>query len=363
MRTFAACFARSLLAAMALSLITSFAAVLAAPALIGPLPPVPIPPENPSTPDKVELGKLLFFDSRLSSDGSRSCAHCHQPHMGWAFRDRQSPAFPSQVERRASMPLVNVAYNTPLLWDGRATTLEAQALGPIQNPLHMNQNLDLLIERLKVLPGYLSRFRAAFGTGPTPEAIAKALAAFQRTIVSGDSPFDRYAKGDPSALSAPARRGLDLFQGKARCILCHNGPTFSNNAFHNLGLPKADFLNDPKVLASVRFDAKRMGVPEYADLSEDPGRYLVTKQDKDFGAFKTPSLRNVTTRRPYMHNGAFETLREVIEFYNRGGGDNPRKDPLLAPLNLTEGERADLLAFLESLTGELPVVVPPELPE
>jgi len=336
---------------------------IASSAEIGPLPPVPIPAQNPMTPEKVSLGKMLFFDYRLSADGSRSCVHCHQPDQGWAFKDRQSPAYPTQVERRASMTLINVAYNTTLIWDGRATTLEKQALGPIQNPLHMNQNLDLLIERLNAIPDYRERFRQVFGTGPTPDAIGKAIAAFERTIVTADSPFDRYATGDLTALSTSARRGLELFKGKARCTLCHNGPALTDNGFHNLGVPETEFLKDPRVLASLRFDAKRMGVPEYRTLTADPGRYLVTKQDKDFGSFKTPTLRNVASRTPYMHNGAFDTLAEVIAFYNKGGGNDSRKDPNLQHLDLTHEEERDLVAFLDSLTGELPKIEAPELPE
>ncbi len=330
---------------------------------IGPLAAVPIPADNPMTPEKIELGKILFFDYRLSGDGSRPCVHCHEPDQGWSFKDRQSPAYPTQVERRASMSLINVAYNKSLIWDGRASSLEKQALGPIQNPLHMNQSLDLLIERLNAIPDYVRRFRQVFGTGPTPDAIGKAIAAFERTIVTTDSPFDRYVKGDRTALSASAVRGLGLFTGKARCVVCHNGPAFTDSGFHNLGVPEADFLKDPRVLASLRFDAKRMGVPDYRSLTADPGRYLVTKQDRDFGAFKTPTLRNVTSRSPYMHNGAFGTLPEVIAFYNKGGGKDPRKDPFVQPLNLTEAEAEDLLAFLESLTGELPKIEPPELPD
>ncbi len=335
----------------------------ASPGEIGPLPPVPIPVDNPMTPEKIELGKMLFFDYRLSGDGSRTCVHCHEPDQGWSFKDRQSPAYPTQVERRASMTLINVAYNKSLIWDGRAGALEKQALGPIQNPLHMNQNLDLLIERLNAVPEYVKRFRQVFGTGPTPDAIGKAIAAFERTIVTTDSPFDRYTKGDRAALSASPLRGLSLFRGKARCILCHNGPAFTDSAFHNLGVPNPAFLKDPKVLASLRFDAKRMGVPDYRSLTADPGRYLVTKDDRDFGAFKTPTLRNVASRTPYMHNGAFDTLPEVIAFYNKGGGQDPRKDSLVQPLNLTEVDIADLSAFLESLTGELPKIEPPELPD
>lgn len=153
---------------------------------IGPLPPVPVPADNPMSPEKIELGKLLFFDFRLSGDGSRSCVHCHQPDQGWSFRDRQSPAYPTQIERRASMTLINVAYNKALIWDGRAGILEKQALGPIQNPLPMNQNLDLLIERLRSIPEYGKRFQQVFGTDVTPDGIGKAIAAFERTLVTKD---------------------------------------------------------------------------------------------------------------------------------------------------------------------------------
>ncbi|MFN3476859.1 MAG: cytochrome-c peroxidase, partial [Candidatus Methylomirabilales bacterium] len=311
---------------------------------IGPLPPVPVPPDNPMSPEKIELGRLLFFDFRLSGDGSRSCVHCHQPDQGWSFRDRQSPAYPTQIERRASMTLINVAYNKALIWDGRTGTLEKQALGPIQNPLHMNQNLDLLIERLRSIPEYVKRFQQVFGTDVTPDGVGKALAAFERTLVTKDSPFDRYMKGDKTALSPSAAQGLDLFKGKARCILCHNGPNFTDHSFHNLGLPEAPFLQDPRVQASIRFDAKRMGIKDYRRVTTDLGRYLVTKDEKDIGAFKTPTLRNVVERGPYMHNGAFDTLEQVIDFYNQGGGDDPRKDPMLRPLDLTPQEKADLLA-------------------
>lgn len=330
---------------------------------IGPLPPVPVPADNPMSPEKIKLGKLLFFDFRLSGDGSRSCVHCHQPDQGWSFRDRQSPAYPTQIERRASMTLINVAYNKALIWDGRAGILEKQALGPIQNPLHMNQNLDLLIERLRSIPEYGKRFQQVFGTDVTPDGIGKAIAAFERTLVTKDSPFDRYAKGDKTALSPSAAKGLDLFKGKARCILCHNGPNFTDHGFHNLGLPEAPFLQDPRVQASIRFDTKRMGIKDYQRVTTDLGRYLVTKDEKDIGAFKTPTLRNVVERGPYMHNGAFDTLEQVIDFYNQGGGDDPRKDLMLRPLGLTPQEKADLLAFLRALTGELPKVEPPELPE
>jgi cytochrome c peroxidase len=168
--------------------------------------------------------------------------------------------------------------------------------------------------------------------------------------------------GDWQAMSAEARRGLDLFNGKARCILCHNGPNFTDSQFHNLGVPNALLLSDPLVQASIRFDAKRMNVPEYQSVQEDLGRYLVTKEEKDKGAFKTPTLRHVTQREPYMHNGVFQSLQEVINFYDQGGGQVPGRSVLIQPIGLTAEEKSDLAAFLLSLTGELPTVTYPELP-
>jgi cytochrome c peroxidase len=312
------------------------------------------------TSEKVELGKRLFFDPRLSADGSLACASCHLPDQGWTTNTPVSPAYPTNMERRTSQTLINVAYNKALLWDGRAGALEKQALGPIQNPLHMNQNLDLLIEKLKAIPQYGERFQQVFGTSVTPEALGKALAAFERTLVTRNAPFDRYMTGDWQAMSEGALRGMELFKGKARCILCHNGPNFADSQFHNLGLPAAPLLSDPIVQAAIRFDAKRMNVPEYQSVREDLGRYLVTKDEKDKGAFRTPNLRNVMQREPYMHNGVFHSLEEVIDFYDRGGGAVAGKSPLIQPLGLTTQEKRDLLAFLQALTGELPTVTPPD---
>jgi cytochrome c peroxidase len=332
------------------------------PAEIGPLPPLPIPEDNPMTPEKVELGKRLFFDPRLSGDGSLACASCHLPDQGWTTNSPLSPAYPTTMERRNSQTLINVAYNKVLLWDGRAGALEKQALGPIQNPLHMNQNLDLLIEKLKAVPAYEERFQQVFGTSVAPEGMGKALAAFERTLVTRNAPFDRYMTGDWQAMSESALRGMELFKGKARCILCHNGPNFTDSQFHNLGVPAAPLLSDPLVQVAIRFDAKRMNVPEYQSVREDLGRYLVTKEENDKGAFRTPTLRNVMQREPLMHNGLFHSLEEVIDFYDAGGGAVAGKSPLIQPLGLTAQEKRELLAFLQALTGELPTVTPPEFP-
>ena len=325
---------------------------------IGPLPPAPVPEDNPLTPEKVELGRLLFFDARLSADGSLACVSCHLPDQGWATHTPLSPAYPTNMERRLSPTLVNVAYNKVLLWDGRAEVLEKQALGPIQNPLHMNQNLDLLVEKLRAVPDYVQRFQTVFGTSVNAEALGKALAAFERTLVTRNAPFDRYLAGDQQAMSQSALRGMELFKGKAGCILCHNGPNFSDSQFHNLGVPEAPLLSHPLVQAAIRFDAKRMKVPEYDQVKEDLGRYLVTKEEQDKGAFKTPTLRNVAQRDPYMHNGIFQSLEDVLDFYARGGGAVSGKSPLLQPLEFTVQDKRDLVAFLQSLTGEIPNPLP-----
>jgi cytochrome c peroxidase len=332
------------------------------PAEIGPLPPLPIPEDNPMTPAKVELGKQLFFDSQLSGDGSLACASCHLPDQGWTTNRPLSPAYPTHMERRNSQTLINVAYQKAFIWDGRVGTPEKQALEGIQNPLHMNQNLDLLVEKLKAIPTYEERFQQVFGTTVTSEALGKALAAFIRTLVTRNAPFDRYMTGDLQAMSEDALRGLALFKGKARCILCHNGPNFTDSQFHHLGVPDTPLLSDPLVQAAIRFDAKRMNVPDYQSVREDLGRYLVTKEEKDRGAFKTPTLRNVTQREPYMHNGVFHSLEEVVDFYNNAGEAVAGKSPLIQPLGLTTQEKHNLLAFLQALTGELPAVTPPESP-
>jgi cytochrome c peroxidase len=345
-----------------LTLIAQGWAGAGAPEEIGPLPPVPVPEDNPLTPEKVELGKRLFFDGRLSADGSLACVSCHLPDQGWTTNTPLSPAYPTTMERRNSQTLINVAYNKALLWDGRAGALEKQALGPIQNPLHMNQNLDLLVEKLNAVPDYVERFQRVFGTAVTPEGLGKALAAFERTLITRNAPFDRYMAGERQAMSESALRGMELFKGKARCILCHHGPNFSDSQFHNLGIPAAPLLSHPLVQAALRFDAKRMNVPEYQQIKEDWGRYLVTKEAQDKGAFKTPTLRNVTQRDPYMHNGVFQSLEEVIDFYDGGGGAVAGKSPLIQSLGLTAQEKRDLRAFLQALTGELPTVTPPASP-
>jgi cytochrome c peroxidase len=318
-------------------------------AAIGHLGPVPAPKDNPLTRAKVALGQRLFEDTMLSGDGSTSCQTCHLPDHGYATSEKLGPAYPSKAERRESPTLINVAYNHPLIWDGRAGSLDKQALGPIGNVLHMNNNLDLLVEQLKLDPSYVQAFKAAYSDGAiSAQRLGFAISSFERTLVFDDAPIDRYMDGDQSALTAQEKRGLALFMGKANCIACHNGPDLTDNQFHNLGVPDQDVRTDPAVLASIRFDAKRTGYKDWATLEQDPGRAQISHDPADFGAFRTMGLRNIKDSPPYMHDGALATLQDVAEFYNQGGGGNaPNKSPLLQPLGLTGGQIKDLVAFLE----------------
>lgn len=298
---------------------------------------MPVPADNPQTKAKVQLGKQLYFDGRLSADGKISCATCHSPKTGWAGHDATDTGIGGQVGTRNSGTVLNSGYMKYQFWDGRAESLEEQALGPIHNPVEMGETLENVVRKLNAIPGYQRQFREVFGTDVTTNGIAQAIAAFERTIVSGASPYDRYVAGNKRALSPGAVRGLALFEGKAGCVACHGDPMFSDQNFHNLGIG----ANSPK---------------------PDIGREAVTKNPNDRGKFKTPGLRNVAQTYPYMHDGKTPTLAAVVKFHNDGCGPNPNLDPQVKPLGLSVSEQADLVAFLESLTGPSPDVMPPKLP-
>ena len=334
------------------------------PPALAPLPPPPSPRENPTTPEKVELGKKLFFDRRLSGDGTMSCATCHDPETGFADALATSLSYPTTRNWRNSPGLVNVAYRERLFHDGRATSLEEQALFPMLSPFEMNRNLDYLEEVLKTVPAYVDAFRSVFGGEITRQRVAMAVAAFERTLLSRDTPLDRHLRGEQGALSERQRAGLALFLGKAGCANCHNGPNLTDERFHNLGVPEdPKEKEDPRVLATARFVGKVSGFPGYRTLREDPGRFLVTKDPAEWKAFATPPLREVAATAPYMHNGALPTLEAVIAFYDRGGGDDPRKSALLRPLGLSKEEKEALLEFLATgLSGKMPGIRPPDLP-
>ena len=322
---------------------------------------VPIPEINPQTPHKIELGKKLFFDRRLSGDGTMSCATCHIPDMAFTDGQEISLSYPTTRNWRNAPTLVNIGLFKNLFYDGRATSLEDQALFPIMSAFEMNLNLDYLEEKIRVVPEYVRAFQEAFGGDVSRERIAMALASYQRSLVSLNAPIDRYLKGDKAALSPQAQEGYAIFTGKGKCTDCHDGALLSDDKFHALNIPEnPEHQNDPRITATRRFVAKVYHYPDYRTLNEDPGRYLITKDSKDWKAFRTPTLREVAKTAPYMHNGIFGTLDEVIEFFDRGGG---KGNTALKPLGLSASEKAALKVFLgEALSGDDIVVRMPEVP-
>jgi cytochrome c peroxidase len=287
------------------------------------LPPVPVPADNPVTAETVSLGKRLYYDKGLSVDKSISCASCHAPDQGFAYAEAVATGVQGKKGTRNAPTVINAAYYTTQFWDGREPTLEKQAEGPVQNPVEMAHSLNGAVARLAADPSYVAGFEHAFGPGKITYAkVEKSVAAFERTIISGNSPFDRwYYGGDQHAVSASVKRGFDVFRriDKGNCASCHvmneNYALFTDNQFHNIGVGVKD------------------------ETPGDLGRYTVTHYDSDRGAFKTPSLRNVAETAPYMHDGSLKTLKEV---------------------HLTAGEKADLIAFMESLTGDVPKSALPE---
>ncbi|MEM8680472.1 MAG: cytochrome c peroxidase, partial [Planctomycetota bacterium] len=331
------------------------------------LPSVPVPVDNPITEAKVELGQLLFFDDRLSGDVGTSCASCHDPRLGWGDGNALSRGYAGTQHWRNSQTVVNVGYLAKLFWAGESTSLESQAHSAITGNVAGNGDPSMIEERLAQIPEYVRRFQEAFGVEtPTYELALRAIATFERAaLVSKDSPVDEYLAGDTQALSEGALRGLALFEGKANCIRCHNGPLLSDESYHHLDLPQNRlFSRDPMRQITLRFQHFTRGVaePVYRDAHTDLGLYYTTKRDADRGKFRTPPLRYLEYTAPYMHNGVFEDLEEVIDFYDAGGGEDPKQSRWLEPLGLTEDEKFDLLEFLESLSGDEIRVRTPELP-
>lgn len=357
----------------ALGLLVVWGTVLTTPAdekkfiAIGPLPPVPVPSDNPITPAKVELGKLLFFDTRLSGDGTTSCATCHEPALGWGDGNALSKGYPGTLHWRNSQTVLNSAYYTKLFWAGEVTSLESQAEAAITGNLAGNGDPMMIEERLRQIPGYVKLFKEVFGREPLYSDALRAIATFERVVpVSSHVPFDQYMKGNKAVLSAKAIEGLALFQGKGGCIQCHNGSLFSDEDFHNLGIPKNQlFEKDPLRQIALRYQHFSRGVSEkvYREANDDLGLYYITKREADKGKFRTPSLRELKYTGPYMHNGVFTTLEEVVDFYDRGGGKDSSKSVLLKPLGLTEQEKKALISFLESLSGDEINMEPPSLPQ
>lgn len=333
------------------------------------LGPPKAPPDNPQTPAKIELGKLLFFDTRLSGDASVSCATCHEPKDGWAFPDQVSRGYPGAIHWRNSQTVVNSAYFNKLFWVGAAKSLEGQAPGAAKGAVAGNGEADMMEARLAFIPEYRKRFGEVFGDKwPKLSNAWKAIAAFERTLVQTDTPFDKYMRGDKKALSDQQKRGMKLFSGKANCIECHNGALFSDQQYYNVGVPRAEIWSESGLAQiTFRYEQYAKGVTEemYRTIKDDAGLYYRTKQKRDKGKFRTPTLRYVVHTAPYMHNGAFFDLTEVVEFYNEGGGTNEfadTKTKLLKPLKLSEKEIEDLVAFIESLSGPAIKMTAPKLP-
>jgi cytochrome c peroxidase len=309
-----------------------------------PVKPLPAPPlgidstfeelEDPPTPETVRLGRWLFYDTRLSADDTVSCATCHRPEHAFSEPTPVSTGIDGQQGTRKAPSFVNLAWPIypHFFWDGRAASLEEQAKGPIVNPLEMGmESHDLAIERIRAVSGYAPYFEEAFGDAEiTIDRVAKAIADYERTRMSGNSPYDRWQAGDESALSKEAKLGVDLFFDKAKCNQCHLGQNFTDNRFHNLG---------------IGWDAEKK---EFADV----GRYEVSGEMEDMGAFKTPGLRECSKHAPYMHDGSIETLEEVMIHYNVGSIDNPYLSPKIEPLDLSTEEVEALLAFMIALDGE-----------
>ena len=312
--------------------------------LANPIQPLPIPPlgiettfaelEVPPTPERVRLGRWLFFDARLSADGTVSCATCHRPENAFSEPTPVSTGIDGQQGGRKAPSFINQAWTIfpHFFWDGRSDSLEEQAKGPMVNPIEMgNASHDEVVERLRSIAGYGPYFQEAFGIAEiTIDRVAKAIADYERTRMSGNSPWDRWRNGEDDAVSEEVKQGHDLFFEKAACNQCHLGQSFTDSQFHNLG---------------IGWDAEGA---QFADI----GRYAISEEDGDQGAFKTPTLRDVALHAPFMHDGSVETLRDVVEHYNKGGTANPHLSPKVEPLLLADSEVAALVAFMEALTGE-----------
>ena len=292
------------------------------------LPSVQWPKENPYSPAKAELGRYLYFDKRLSADGTISCATCHEPKYAYTDGSAVSEGIRGQKGTRSAPTVINRAFSLAQFWDGRAATLEEQAKGPVANPIEMGNTGEAAAAAIGRIQGYRPMFAKAFGTDEvTIDRIAMAIATFERTVLSGDAPYDRYKKGDKKAMSSEQIRGMSVFFDKAKCDRCHENSNFTLNAYANIGIG--------------------MDKPD-----PDVGRYVITKDPRDWGVFKIPTLRDVEHTAPYMHDGSLKTLEEVVDYYNKGGQPNKNLDPNIRKLNLTDAEKQDLVAFLKALSGE-----------
>lgn len=333
-------------------------------------PPVPLfsaeaiqsstPSDNPITDAKAKLGDMIFDEKRVSADNSVACNTCHSPRNGFTTHTETSRGVGDQLGKRNAPSILNAMFYKSMFWDGRAASLEEQATLPILNPVEMGQkDPQEVVAKLAAIPKFVDAFQQVFGRPPNWEDMGKALAAFERTRLSTEAPFDRFLRGDEKALNESQRRGWVLFLGRARCGSCHTydpaRPLFGDNRFHNTGVGarKQDF-NQLATRAAGSAAGDKAEIDKLAletDYSE-LGRFLVTQKRGDIGAFKTPFLRDVLLTGPYMHDGSLETLWDVVQFFNKGGERNPFLDEGMKPLGLTAGEIDDLVNFLGSLTSD-----------
>jgi len=361
-------------AAVALSAAVVNAGEMAKVPALAPLGNPPIPLDNKQSDAKVELGKILFWDPRIGGDASTACVTCHEPDQGWAFGDSLSRGYPGTVHWRNSQSVINSAYLGQLFWAGAAKSLEKQAPSAAKGAVAGNGENDVMETRMAFIPEYRKRFKEVFGTEyPLIGDAWNAIAAFERTLVVNDTPVDKYLAGDKSALNDDQVAGMELFNGKAGCIQCHNGAQATDENYYNLGVPPAErWEEDGLAQVTFRYEIYAKGVTQdmYRKLKDDPGLYFRTKEKADMGKFRTPPLRYTAYTAPYMHNGSFWDLEEVVQFYNAGGGENDFTDGTMAstktsklkPLGLSDDEVGQLVAFLEAFSGDELKVVPPVLP-
>ena len=291
------------------------------------LPSIEWPKHNPYSAAKAELGRYLYFDKRLSADETISCATCHDPKMGFGDGVAVSTGINGQKGTRSAPTVVNRAFSLAQFWDGRAATLEEQMKGPIANPIEMGDSHEMAVAVIRESAGYRALFAKAFGSGEIIDRAAMAVTTFERTILWGNSPYDRYKKGNKKAMTPEQVHGLSVFFDKAKCDRCHENANFTLNAYANIGIGM-----------------------DQAD--PDVGRYAITKDERDWGVFKIPTLREIEHTAPYMHDGSLKTLEQVVDYYDKGGNPNKNLDGNIRKLNLTEQEKKDLVAFLKALSGE-----------
>lgn len=348
-------------------LATALVIAIAAPAVAqdqGPFEPLPAPAEINQA--RADLGRMLFFDTRLSGDTGNSCATCHDPEKGWGDGQALSDGYTSILYFRNAPGLFNAGHRNFYMWDGRLDGADQGTLvrDMLTEAHTMNMDSRLAQERLKQVPEYAAMFEEAFGGDPYGGKIYGAIGEYLKTIRTVDAPFDAFLRGDDAALADDARRGMELFAGKAGCAQCHSGAMLSDGGLHATGAPDhPELMTSADRQISLLRHFSTMGTPNYMNLRSDVGHYVVTKDEADIGRFVTPSLWDVGQTGPYMHSGVFESLAAVVGFYDAGGGETPNKSALLKPLGLTVDERADLVAFLESLTGAAPDVTVPDLPD